>query len=273
MQSQTMQSVVDAMLSQYKEYGIANTSYSTYKTGFCAPIIRFCNEKNSGMYSAAVLDSYLSAQRKKLLSNEIGYTYYSTITRIVKLLKSAGETGTVDFSKNKPEKKYIPSIEHREMADRIIELNNVSVGSIKNLHVRIRHLFCYIESRNIADKDLTDSVFFDYLASVSNSHKGCRGEIMRTVRLTTEYLKANGSYKLCTDFSLLPYKKPAIHMIPPYSLEEIKCIVDAIDITQPLGKRDYAIMLLAFDTGLRGIDIIRLKKQDIDWKKGTLSIK
>ena len=62
-------------------------------------------------------------------------------------------------------------------------------------------------------------------------------------------------------------------MIPPYSHEEIKCIVDSIDITQPLGKRDYAIMLFAFDTGLRGIDIIRLKKQDVDWKAGTLSIK
>lgn len=273
MHPQTIQSVVDSMLSQYKEYGIADASYSTYKTGYCAPIIRFCIERNSGMYSAAILDSYLSVQKEKLLNNEIGYSYYSEITRVVRLLKSVAETGTADFSKIKPDKKYIPSIEHRDMTDHIIELNNVSAGSVKNLHVRIRHLFCYIESRNIADKDLTDSVFFDYLASVSSSHKGCRGEIMRAVRLTTEYLKTNGSYKLCTDFSLLPYRKPTIRMIPPYSHEEIKCIVDSIDITQPIGKRDYAIMLLAFDTGLRGIDIIRLKKQDIDWKKGTLSIK
>ena len=62
-------------------------------------------------------------------------------------------------------------------------------------------------------------------------------------------------------------------MIPPYSHDEIKRIVDAIDITTALGKRDYAIMLLAFDTGLRGIDIIKLTTSDIDWKTGTLSIK
>ena len=66
MHPQTMQSVVDSMLSQYKEYGIADASYSTYKTGYCAPVIRFCIERNSGMYSAAVLDSYLSAQKKNI---------------------------------------------------------------------------------------------------------------------------------------------------------------------------------------------------------------
>lgn len=273
MQLQPLQSIVDSMLSQYKAYGIAEVSYDTYKNGFCKPIVRFCDERNGGMYSADVLDSYLSMQKEKLANNEIGSTYYSTTARIVRLLKSVAETGTADFSKKKPDKRYIPSQQHQEMVDRIIELNNVSAGAAKKLHVHIRHLFCYIEEKDIADKELTDSVFFDFLASVTESQKGCTTEIMRALKFTTAYLKANGSENLCTDFSLLPVKKPATRMIPPYSHEEIKRIVDAIDITQPMGKRDYAIILLAFDTGLRGIDIIRLKNRDIDWRRGTLSIR
>lgn len=273
MQPQHLQSVVDSMLRQYRAYGITAASYDTYKNGFCNPIIRFCDERNGGMYSADVLDSYLSAQKEKLENNEIGFTYYSIIARIVRLLKSVAETGTADFSKKKSGKQYIPSPEHQDIVDHIIDLNNISAGSVKNLHVQIRHLFCYIEDQGIVDKELIDSVFFGFLASVAESHKGCTTEIMRAVRLTSAYLKANGSEKLCTDFSLIPVKKPAIRMIPPYSHEEIKRIVDAIDITQPMGKRDYAIMLLAFDTGLRGIDIIKLRNQDIDWRKGTLSIR
>ncbi len=272
MQLQPLRSVVDSMLRQYKAYGIADTSYNTYKNGFCNPIIRFFDERNGGMYSESILDNYLIMQKEKLENNEISLTYYSIISRIVRLLKTVAETGTADFSSAKSDKQYIPSPEHQELVDHIIELNNISPGSVKNLHVRIRHLFCYIESQGITDKELTDSVFFDYLSSVAESHKGCITEIMRAVRLTSTYLKANGSEKLSTDFSLLPIKKPAIHMIPPYSYEEIKRIVDVIDTT-PIGKRDYAIMLLAFDTGLRGIDIIKLKNQDINWKAGTLSIK
>ncbi len=273
MKLQSLQSIVNSMLRQYKEYGIADASLGTYKNGFCSPVIRFFDEKNGGTYSSDMLDLYAKIYREKFLNHEISWGYYSMIARIVRILKSVAETGTADFSSAKPEKKYITSSEHLDMTNHIIELNHIPPGSIKNFHTRIRHIFCYIESRGIADKDLTDMVFFDYLAEVSNSHAGCRGETMKAVRLTTQYLKTNGSDKLRTDFSLLPYKRPVKRMVPPYSYEEIKAIVDAIDITQPIGKRDYAIMLLAFDTGLRASDIITLKMEDVNWNKGTLSIK
>lgn len=273
MSVQPMQSIVDSMLCQYKVYGIADATYNWYRDSYCGRIIRFCEENNGGIYSPAMLDSFLAVYTDKLANKEIGATYYSVIVRVIRLLKSVAETGTADFSKEKPPKQYNPSPEHWEKTNRIIELNNISAGSVKGLHVQIRHIFCFIEEQGIEDKDLTDSVFFDFLSSISSSHKGCMGEIMRAIRLTSSYLKANGSEKLCTNFSLLPIKRAAIRMIPPYSHDEIKRIVDAIDITSAMGKRDYAIMLLAFDTGLRGIDIVKLKIQDIDWRAGTLSIR
>lgn len=273
MNTQTMQSIVDSMLTQYRAYGIADASYNSYRDAYCNPIICFCEENNGGFYSSATLDAFLARYEVKLKNEEIGATYYSIFVRIIRLLKSVAETGTADFSKEKTAKRYDPSPEHWEKTNQIIELNNVSAGSVKNLTVQIRHIFCFIEEQGLDDKNLTDKVFFDFLSSVSDTHKGCMGEIMRAIRLTTSYLKANGSDKLQTDFSKLPIKKAAVRIIPPYSQEEIKRIVDAIDITSSLGKRDYAVMLLAFDTGLRGIDIIRLKTQDIDWRAGTLSIR
>jgi site-specific recombinase XerD len=273
MNIQSMQSIVDSMLSQYKAYGITESSYISYRDSYCSLIIRFCEQNNGGIYSPATLDAFLAVYTDKLAKKEIGITYYSIIERIVRLLKSVAETGTADFSMKKPAKQYNPSPEHWSKINDIIESNNISPGSVKNLQVQIRHIFCFIEEQGIDDKDLTDNVFFDFLSSISNSHKGCMGEIMRAIRLTTSYLKANGSEKLQTDFSLLPIKKAAVRMIPAYSHDEIKRIVDAIDITSALGKRDYAILLLAFDTGLRGIDIIKLKLHDIDWRAGTLSVK
>ena len=273
MNEQPMQAIVDSMLNQYKAYGIADASYTSYRDSFCNPIIRFCEENNGGMYSSVTLDDFLAMYSDKLANKEIGATYYSIFVRIVRLLKSVAETGIADFAKKKSAKQYDPSPEHREKTTQIIELNNVSSGSVRNLQIQIHHIFCFIEEQGLDDKDLTDKVFFDFLASVSSTHKGCMGEVMRAVRLTSSYLKVNGSEKLRTDFSLLPIKKAAVRMIPPYSHGEIKRIVDAIDTASDLGKRDYAIMLLAFDTGLRGIDIIRLKMNDIDWRAGTLSIR
>ena len=49
--------------------------------------------------------------------------------------------------------------------------------------------------------------------------------------------------------------------------------VSSINTATPKGLRDYAIMLLAFDTGLRGVDIRSLCLEDIDWESGFLNLK
>jgi integrase len=45
-----------------------------------------------------------------------------------------------------------------------------------------------------------------------------------------------------------------------------------IDRTTPIGKRDYAVILLSIGTGLRSGDIINLKLIDFDWKGKSVSI-
>lgn len=267
-----IQEVVDSMLEQYQAYGVSKISIETYRTGYCSSIIRFCNQKSNGFYSAKILDDYLVCYKQKLDYCEIGATYYSIVARIVRLIKAVGNNGVANFARIHLQVQYNPSEEHWNLTDKIIKINNVSHGSVKNLHTQIRHIFCFLEENSIFDMEVTDAHFFEYLRSVSESNKGSMSETMRAVRLVSSYLKENGNKKLKTDFSLLPYKKAAVHMIEPYSPEEIRRIVEAIDVHTPMGIRDFAIMLLECDTGLRGVDIIHLCLQDIDWRHATLSI-
>ena len=57
-----------------------------------------------------------------------------------------------------------------------------------------------------------------------------------------------------------------------WSEEELIRIKSVIDLGNPVGKRDFAIILLAAGTGLRAGDIASLKLQDIDWEKKELSV-
>jgi integrase len=61
-------------------------------------------------------------------------------------------------------------------------------------------------------------------------------------------------------------------LISPYTDEEIKKVLSVIDSTSNIGKRDMAILMLAFDTELRAIDITRLCLRDIDWQSGEIHI-
>ena len=56
-----------------------------------------------------------------------------------------------------------------------------------------------------------------------------------------------------------------------YSLNEIKEILNSIDKGSFHGKRDYAILLLFIETGIRSSDLRNLKVTDIQWDKNLIT--
>jgi integrase len=60
--------------------------------------------------------------------------------------------------------------------------------------------------------------------------------------------------------------------LPITSPEEIEAVLSIIDRDTPKGKRDYAIIMIALITGLRAIDIVRLKLTDIGWRTGEINL-
>ncbi len=63
-----------------------------------------------------------------------------------------------------------------------------------------------------------------------------------------------------------------VAVVPTLTLEEEVQLLSSIDRSTPLGKRNYAMVLLAIRTGLRSVDIINLKLADINWRTNTISI-
>lgn len=57
-----------------------------------------------------------------------------------------------------------------------------------------------------------------------------------------------------------------------WSDEEIEQMLSSIDRANPFGKRDYAIMAIAANLGLRTGDIVSLKVEDFNWNQGTINI-
>lgn len=55
-----------------------------------------------------------------------------------------------------------------------------------------------------------------------------------------------------------------------YSPNEIRRLVSSVDRTTMYGKRDFAVILLAVELGIRSGDIVRLKLSDIHWEHNTI---
>lgn len=57
-----------------------------------------------------------------------------------------------------------------------------------------------------------------------------------------------------------------------YSKEEIKRLLDCVDLGNPKGKRDYAILLIAIRLGLRASDICELTFDNFKWESNTIEL-
>ncbi len=62
------------------------------------------------------------------------------------------------------------------------------------------------------------------------------------------------------------------HRLPPvWSEEDVEALLASVDRSSAVGKRDYAILLLACRLALRAGDIRTLRLDELDWREARLS--
>lgn len=54
---------------------------------------------------------------------------------------------------------------------------------------------------------------------------------------------------------------------------QVQATLSAVDRSTPIGMRDYAMLLLLSTYGLRGIEVVRLRLDDIDWRNERIHIR
>ena len=69
---------------------------------------------------------------------------------------------------------------------------------------------------------------------------------------------------------LVPHHRQTFRVPTTYSRDEILKVEKAIDRSTDIGKRDYAMLLLASRTGLRSCDIVNLTLDDLDFNNSRL---
>lgn len=81
-----------------------------------------------------------------------------------------------------------------------------------------------------------------------------------------------------TDRNLAP-SVPRIARRPPSTLprhlspQQVEAVIAAVKTDTPIGRRDYAMVLLLARLGLRGTEVIAIQLDDIDWRAGELLIR
>jgi site-specific recombinase XerD len=87
------------------------------------------------------------------------------------------------------------------------------------------------------------------------------GEIRVFLKYLAEFEGVKSDYSTLVPHYSKPYVIPSV-----YSIDEVRSIEESIDTSTIIGKRDYAMILLASRMGMRSGDIVRLKIKDVQNK-------
>lgn len=149
--------------------------------------------------------------------------------------------------------------------------------SRRGMRTRLQRLFFfvdYLSLRKVMDaSEITPEIISNYFVSICPHHEKSIASILTTLRVFLRFLYLNGYTE--KDLSLIvPKQNRYYYPAVPSTWEpaEVKRMLDAIDRGSPLGKRDYAILLLVAKLGIRAGDIKALKLSDLNWAAKIITI-
>jgi integrase/recombinase XerD len=150
----------------------------------------------------------------------------------------------------------------------------ISNSTLYSYNRHVGRFLLYLERHGITKLDqLRPKIILDYCASHSTYSLSTLYNSFCALRVFLRYLTIKKL--LVVDYSriipLVPYKR-ASKLPSTFTTEEAERIFQAVDRSNPMGKRDYAVMKIAHRLGLRSADIRSLKFSEIHWGKNTIEL-
>jgi len=127
-----------------------------------------------------------------------------------------------------------------------------------------------IDLRGLTADDVTRHV----LAQIPSRSPASAQLHASTLRSFLRFLWQTGVTTADLTAAIPPVRRWRLVDVPKYlARDEVTRVLNACDRSSPVGRRDYAILLLLARLGLRGGEVVRLELDDIDWHTGALTVR
>lgn len=156
-----------------------------------------------------------------------------------------------------------------------LEKDNASNVTIKHKLSTLSKLLAFASANEInAYEKITKELIYDFVEKQKEKYKYAYVySMLYHIKTFYDYLYSIGKSKI-NGKQLFPriMKKERQKILSYYTKDEIKQILSFVDTSTKMGKRDYAILLLAITYGLRNSDIVNLRFGNIDWNHNKISV-
>ena len=242
--------------------------------GNLLPVVRWFRRRGHEMFDVSVADEYPRELSERLARGEIGKLHHNNLRKGALRMIGVYEVGTVDFSLPKRGSRYRFNRYYENLPVEFSRSEPFHKNTLGDIVWVCRKFFAWLcenghETLSVVGADELQRFVIDCSLSMKTNSLH---NVKLYLRKLCVYLHKQGvlpnSYESLLSFRVSRETK----VFPTTDHEEMESVLKIIDRDTPKGKRDYAMFLLAIVTGLRAVDIMRLRLTDIDWRSGEINI-
>lgn len=150
----------------------------------------------------------------------------------------------------------------------------VADGSIRTWRSRLFRFEYFLENNGIAHFSKIELHHVNaYIESLAGFSSGTIGGTLKILGRLFDYALANGYHHKSFSNALPTVRRIKKYRLPTvFAADEVERILKSVDRNNPIGRRNYAILILVTKLGLRISDARLLRFDSIDWQNKRLSI-
>lgn len=240
-------------------------------------ILKYFSDQGQTEYSQETLDTCVRDVRTRFLKGEVGRSSFQCVRKTANWIQEYRNTGAITHCRLTNAAFTYTNPEYEELLREYKEYMD-SAGYLKETTRKVRVL----EVRRFF-RDLEELGHTDYASLCLSDVNECIAKIVKetecSIFMELIAMRSFASF-ISERHPELPDITPALNCTPVrhrrvyegYTDEEAQKILNAIDRQCAQGKRDYAMIMIAYSTGMRGIDIVGLRFSSIDWNKREFHI-
>ncbi|KGA96352.1 hypothetical protein AJ85_12325 [Alkalihalobacillus alcalophilus ATCC 27647 = CGMCC 1.3604] len=257
---------------------IQHSASTVYQYGLAWNELIHFFESNGRLYFSKELANRFVQEAKDELDKGLIKEWRYKLKRLsVLILLEVLETGSYSWKTHWADANGILPVEMKQLH------NNYAKGLIRSgkgngtrrfYETLARQFLKYVQqefNKNISDLLLDDvRNFIPYIAR-SNQSTSMR-TVLSALRSFLKFLYKERVTKEKLVLAVPSSGSRKTTVVPTITKDEEFRLLQAIDRSSDIGKRNYAMILLAMRTGLRSVDITNLKLSSIDWRNNTIAI-
>lgn len=254
-----------------EQLGLSESTVRHYTEEGLAVILKKHYDSGTESYSDKLISQLTEERRLQYEQGEVGRTTYQNLRKAAAMLQEFRLTGKITLERipNWGRREVIP--QHKAILDKfsahVTTQSNWAESSVSTVTSVARVFLLELEDHGIVSIETV--AMMDIATCVTRMLGRYTGGMRSALFGIRTFLQFLYEAEITADNfckTLPEFVCPRKNFREGFSDDELERLLSQPDITSAVGKRDYAMMVLAVQSGLRSCDIIRLTFDCINWR-------